>query len=96
MVMRSEEMNKKKLALIIVLAFFAGYCLAAAIYFTAPDVVESQMQIPTIVEVQQMLVDKGYEIEVDGIIGKETLTAWDRAICNEEASKHDYMYEVNE
>lgn len=30
----------------------------------------------------------------DGIIGKETLGKWDKAICDKYASKYDYMYEV--
>ena len=76
-----------------VLGFIVGCCLMTAIYYTAPDVVESQPHFPTPAEIQQQLVDAGYDIDVDGIIGTETLKAWDKALCTQYASTHDYFYE---
>ncbi len=56
----------------------------------APDT-----NMPTFADIQQMLVESGHNIKVDGKICKgwnvpehsETLTAWDLEICNQEASK---------
>lgn len=48
---------------------------------------QTQAQIPTFTEIQQMLVEKGYKIKVDGVIGTETLKAWDAELCNQQASK---------
>ena len=52
----------------------------------APET-QTQADMPTFEDIQQMLVDRGYNIEIDGRIGKETLKAWDTEICNQEASK---------
>jgi hypothetical protein len=39
-----------------------------------------EAEIPTTFEIQQQLVDLGYDIEVDGIIGEKTLEAWQEAV----------------
>jgi hypothetical protein len=42
-----------------------------------PVEVESvEKTIPTIIEVQEFLVEQGFTIKVDGILGKETQRAW--------------------
>ena len=41
----------------------------------------------TFKELQQELVDRGYDIVVDGRIGKATIKAWDMELCNQEAIK---------
>ncbi len=43
----------------------------------------SQGPMITFTELQQQLVDRGYNIKVDGRIGKETLKAWSTEICND-------------
>ena len=43
---------------------------------------EQEEFLPTFHQIQQQLVDLGYDIEVDGRIGKNTLAAWDRQICH--------------
>ena len=48
--------------------------------------------LPSIMEIQEKL-----GVEQDGIIGKDTLVAWDKAICQREAAKWDFYYqETNE
>ena len=49
--------------------------------------------IPTISDIQQRLVNLGYDIKVDGKIGGETITAWGLAIgtqIDEKLSGHYY------
>jgi len=43
--------------------------------------------MPTFEEIQEELVRRGHNIEIDGRIGKQTLNAWDAEICDQEASK---------
>ncbi len=50
-------------------------------------------RIPTFTELQEMLVAKGYDLKVDGIIGIETIMVWDKAISQQYASRWDYFYE---
>jgi len=44
--------------------------------------------LPSQAEIQQMLVDRGYDIEIDGVIGKESRRVWDMEICNQHAKKY--------
>lgn len=44
--------------------------------------------LPTFRDIQEELVDRGYDIEVDGKIGRKTIEAWDRAICEDHAAKY--------
>ena len=41
--------------------------------------------IPTPTELQEMLVAEGYDIKVDGKIGKNTIAAWEDYACNKYA-----------
>ena len=53
-------------------------------------------KIPTVEEVQILLVEAGYDIGpkgIDGDMGGDTIAAWDKAICDQYASKYDYMFE---
>lgn len=47
--------------------------------------------VPTIDQIQQMLVDRGHDIRVDGIMGRETLDAWQEVVFNQYA--REYMTE---
>lgn len=79
----------KYLGILVVLVFFCGS-------FYWMGFVRGRDYLPTFRDIQQRLVDKGHDIKVDGIIGKQTLKAWDREICNQEAAKWDFMYAVKE
>lgn len=85
-----KRCNIDWLAVFIVLAILV-FCVAIA-YFawigvkaTLREAI-SQDHIPTFTEIQQQLVDRGHNIKVDGIIGKETLRAWERELCDQYAS----------
>ena len=54
---------------------------------TVQSIQNVHTQIPTFRELQQQLVDLGYDIEVDGRIGKKTISAWEKEICNQHAIK---------
>lgn len=45
-------------------------------------------QLFSITETQQFLVELGYDIKVDGKIGKQTLAAWDHAFCEQSAKRY--------
>jgi len=47
----------------------------------------AQADMPTFEEIQEELVRRGHNIEIDGRIGKETLRAWDKEIIEQSASK---------
>jgi peptidoglycan hydrolase-like protein with peptidoglycan-binding domain len=48
----------------------------------------AENHIPTITELQQMLIDKGhYNLKIDGRLGPETMAAWEREINNQYAAK---------
>ena len=84
-----REINWPLVAWIIVgIIFWAGvyrcWRYTVAIYASQT---QQQADMPTFEDIQKMLVDRGHNIEVDGIVGKETLRAWDIEICNQEASK---------
>ena len=49
---------------------------------------EVNHDIPAPIDVQEQLVKLGYDISVDGKIGKETKQAWEKAYCNQQAEKH--------
>lgn len=53
-------------------------------------------QIPTQAELQQMLVNKGYDVGgdgVDGIVGANTIKGWELWECQQHAKKWDWMYQ---
>jgi len=45
-------------------------------------------RLPTFIEIQQELINRGYKLKADGVIGKDTLAAWKKEICNEYAAKY--------
>lgn len=48
-------------------------------------------RIPTPTEIQQLLIERGYNVGPDGAdgkIGTKTLKAWDRAICDQYAAEY--------
>ncbi len=52
-------------------------------------------EIPTIVEIQTLLVNAGYDIGtkgIDGDMGGDTIAAWELAINNQHNTKYYYMY----
>ena len=54
-----------------------------------------EQQIPTVEDIQTMLVEQGYDVGekgVDGRYGKDTKLAHDKAICQQEADKSNSMY----
>lgn len=64
-----------------------------------PHLTMSAPSIPTFVEIQTLLVNRGYDIGDTGVDGKmcegwndpnhsNTLTAWDRAICDQHAERY--------
>ncbi len=40
-------------------------------------------------------IEAGYDVEVDGVIGKATKMAWDLAINQQYAAEYDFYYEPN-
>ncbi len=47
--------------------------------------------VPTFIEIQTMLANRGYDIGdkgIDGWIGKDTIKAWDLALCNQYAEQY--------
>jgi len=55
---------------------------------------EQTPQLPSQSEIQQWLVEMGYGIEVDGVIGEKSRAAWDVAYCNQSAAQYNYLYEA--
>ena len=51
-----------------------GCIVCITIFLWPPSNIDNS--IPSIPEFQQMLVDNGYDIKVDGKLGKETESAW--------------------
>lgn len=46
---------------------------------------QQKRHIPTFYEIQEELVRRGHNIKIDGIVGKETIAAWDREQCDQYA-----------
>jgi len=51
---------------------------------------QQKKHLPKQTEIQQVLVDRGYDIQVDGVIGEKTRDAWDKEYCNYMALKLDW------
>ena len=75
-------MTNKILYLITMLCLFGIVVYACLLGTMLNDKIITD-RIITPAELQQQLVDMGYVIEVDGIIGVETITAWDEAVTNQ-------------
>jgi len=81
----------------IIGALIIGLALILWIGYTTQLYCELQVirsKLPSQTEIQQQLVDLGYPITVDGVVGDKTRKVWDEAICNQYASEYDYYYEV--
>jgi len=66
------------------------FCIGTGCWLESKEPDQAVVPVPTFIEVQQMLVDRGYDIGtdgVDGVIGPNTIKGWDRAICDQEASR---------
>ena len=98
----NEQMKELTLTLVLLfgllLGFIAGF-LGQDIHQMSVLIKDDQngvtategYLIPTRGDIQQMLVDRGYDIGpkgVDGKIGEDTITAWDRAICDQYAAQY--------
>ena len=78
-------------ALVIGLLMFVLLGLLVERCYLQAEVRQLRLQsdhIPTFTELQEMLVAKGYNLEVDGIIGIKTIMAWDRAINQQYAAPY--------
>lgn len=49
---------------------------------------QAEEHIPTIMELQQLLLNKGYKLKIDGRLGPETKKAWKREINNQYAAEY--------
>ena len=97
-----EAIKLIALILLIVVVGIVTYkfvCLGNIIYATDGDAATEGHfadEIPTVVEFQTLLVEKGYDIGIDGIDGvpgPNTIGAWKLAINNQHNAKYYYMYE---
>ena len=75
-----------KYLFIITLSFCFGVLVERIYPVLAPVKLEAGAYLPTQTEIQQILVDRGYDIGldgIDGIIGKDSRDAWNLAKCDE-------------
>ena len=94
------EIAKTTIYAILGLAFIAGtwwylqyrHSLASYESGVGCDIGDDNQQnptpLPTQAEIQQVLVNRGYDIEIDGVIGMKSRAAWDTEICNQHAKKY--------
>ena len=85
--------------LIFGLMFLAVVCLYCENRQLKHQLVEQQtsLDVPTIRQIQAMLVNAGYDIGssgIDGKLGNATKKAWDLAICQQSANKYNYYYDA--
>ena len=74
------------IALIIGLLLVAAICGFTASVHNKITTLRAQVdRVPTVEELQQRLVNQGYAVEIDGIVGPETLKQWNRYICDQYA-----------
>jgi len=70
------------------------FLLLVAVIFVdsfSPKVADNDIhsdKLPTQHQIQQALADRGYDIKVDGVIGKASREAWDEVICNQYAEEY--------
>ncbi len=72
-------MSKTEIGIIVVILLV----IASIIIPKFMDARRGPERIITVKELQQQLVKGGHDIEVDGVVGKATMAAWDKAICNQ-------------
>ena len=88
-----------KTLLNIFAAWLIAACIAGALYLAYLCGADTSLRnqnptsapIPTFTGIQTMLVNAGYDIGdkgIDGWIGKNTLKAWDSAICNQYSEQY--------
>ena len=56
--------------------FIMGGSIAVAMALKAREY-EPSYRLPSIVQAQRILIDEGFDIKADGILGKETQRAWE-------------------
>ena len=71
--------------LIVAIAFclivVGAFCLVIGSATNSPP-----PQVPSPTQIQTMLYERGYDVgEIDGVVGPQTLKAWDRCICDQSA-----------
>jgi hypothetical protein len=71
-----------------VLGIITSAVLFAALAFSTFSKLDKQEAdslptLPTPQQIQRKLISRGYSIKADGVIGKETLDAWEAACCND-------------
>ena len=96
-------MNQKHKFSAKMVVVFGGLFIATVIIaslFNLPPHITDELRgtdapfiLPTPYELQEGLVAAGYDIEVDGVIGKQTVTAWNKYSCDKMASVHNHYYE---
>ncbi len=90
----------KKTVIVILLGLLFAYAVGLGVqkYQTQIITLQSQIQqaeerLPSQADIQRRLVELGYDIEVDSVIGRQSRDAWDKATCNQYAAKWNWMYE---
>ncbi len=73
------------------LSFGFGLLCGAGKPLLPNPLMPAPLSIPTFIEIQTMLTNAGYDIGekgLDGWIGRDTLKAWDLALCNQSAEQY--------
>jgi len=70
---------------LIVGAIISNITLSSEARLVGKGLPEPASGFLTFRELQQALVDRGHNIKVDGIIGRNTLSAWEKEICDDSA-----------
>jgi hypothetical protein len=89
-----EDTNERwYFAIGLIIGVIIGAVITIAITpFTTPEAPLSVSSsalgvVPSVFQLQQRLCEAGYDIEIDGICGPETIKAWDDYIHNKFANK---------
>lgn len=86
------------LIFVVIVAALLGFLLNSKdneVDLCEQHIAEQQQSIslvPSVIQLQRQLREKGHNIKADGIVGPNTLKAWDKEICNQHAAKWDFMY----
>ncbi len=67
---------------LLILVLLCTVCWLCGMFFGA-HLANYSDHLITQTELQHELVSRGYDIEVDGVVGDETRIAWDLAVCQE-------------
>lgn len=85
------ELIKLIITLAIAAVIFAGTGLA--VQNLSVDAGQSRpetMPLPSPTDIQRMLIDRGHQIEADGIVGPKTRAAWEAEMIKISAAGVDY------